>query len=462
MSKASRGAEDDRVVEPGRVATGPTQPTSEVLRKPVHTLAIVPRNARITVLGRKAYNVMLHKAQDQGLEQEKYRIPLSTILTGIGYDSHDYALVKKYLRAMVTTSVEWQTPTSGEGTDWDVSALLAHARLFKVRGEVWVEWSYATNLKQELLSPAVFARLKLEINLQLRTHPGLALYEICNRYRDIGRTARQAWRWWHPVLTGQPVTERMQLLEYRIFKRDTLKPAIAEVNALSDIEVDLVEHKEGRFVGEIQFMVRPKRQLSLPSALPPDPVDVTLVARAQSLGINEERVEQLVDEFGLAAFSAGLQGLQARMTSGYPGPVRDPYRYLRATLQGLPDVDAAPEGKGKDVEEGAATGSASADQGKRHARWAEEWLRRRRASIHAEIEALPPEQLLTLIEELHEDMVRRDVHPSKLKRLKSSGWRHSLVQEEMTHFYATRAYGQEWDQPSASQLLGIAGELGDA
>ena len=44
--------------------------------------------------------------------------------------------------------------------------------------------------------PAVFARLRLEIITQLRSHAGVVLYEICTRYKDVGRTARQPWRWW--------------------------------------------------------------------------------------------------------------------------------------------------------------------------------------------------------------------------------------------------------------------------
>ena len=221
---------------------------ADVLRKPVNALAIVPQSVRITYLARKAYNVLLYEAQDQGIEQDVYRAPLEQIIRGVEFDSHDTALIKKHLRAMVTTSVEWQSPTAGEGVAWNVCGLLAHARLYKDRGQNWVEWSYAINLKQELLEPSVFARLRLEVLTQLRSHTGVALYEICSRYRDIGRTARNPWRWWHPVLTGQPPDPaKLEKLDYRFFKRDTLRGAIAEVSAITDLEVELIEHRKGRF-----------------------------------------------------------------------------------------------------------------------------------------------------------------------------------------------------------------------
>jgi hypothetical protein len=120
-------------------SVAPAQSVDEV-RKPVNTLAIVPKTTRITSLGRKAYNVLLHEAQEAGLERDVFRAPLERIVKGVDFDSNDHALIKKHLRAMVSTTVEWQSPTSGEGSDWNVSGLLAHAKLTKERGQVWVEW----------------------------------------------------------------------------------------------------------------------------------------------------------------------------------------------------------------------------------------------------------------------------------------------------------------------------------
>ena len=271
---------------------------ADPLKKPVNTLAIVPQNKRITVLGRKAYNVMLCIAQDQGIDKETYRALLSDIVTGLDYGSNDLEPIKKHLRSMAATTVEWQSPTSGEGSKWSVCALIAHAELIKTRGQVWVEWSYAKPLKQELLEPAVFAKLSLGILSQMHTHAGVVLYEICTRYKAIGRTSRQNWRWWQPVVSGQPASEKLSRVEYRFFKRDTLKPAIAEVCAITDIDIELIEHKEGKFISDIQFLVRPKAHSSLPLRSPPRPVDLSLIQESLRLGIQEEKTEDLITAFG--------------------------------------------------------------------------------------------------------------------------------------------------------------------
>ena len=433
----------------------------DIVRKPVNTLAIVPKSARITPLGRKSYNVLLFEAQEQGLEKEVFRAPLERIVKGVDFDSNDHALIKKHLRAMVSTTVEWQSPTTGEGAAWNVSGLLAHAKLSKERGQVWVEWSYAINLKQELLEPTVFARLKLEIISQLRSHAGIALYEICTRYKDVGRTSRQHWRWWRPVLSGQPETERTAKLEYRIFKRDTLKPAIAEVSAITDVEVELVEHKEGRFIAEIQFLIRPKKQAPLPLGNPPDPVDLALVTRAQGLGIDDDKAEELVHAYGEAAVRTGLDALERRVASAFPAPLRDHYRYLRSLM---PGEVVKTERKAAEAAAKADVDSAESKevQVKRQARWAQEWIRRRRESVVDDINAMSAEEQSQLVAHLLADMETRAVHPSIRKRLQTSGWQHPLVLPEMVRYYAAGAHGDTWDKPTPEQLLGIAAELGDA
>jgi hypothetical protein len=453
-----------RATRPARRRAVAVTPEPDLLRKPVNTLAIVPKSARITVLGRKSYNVLLFEAQEQGLEKPEFRAPLERIIKGVDFDSNDHELIKKHLRTMVSTTVEWQSPTTGEGNTWNVSGLLAHARLTKERGQVWVEWSYAVNLKQELLQPTVFARLRLEIVSQLRSHPGVALYEICTRYKDIGRTARQKWRWWQPVLTGNPPSAKSAKQEYRIFKRDVLKHAVAEVNAITDLDVELAEFKEGRFIDEIQFTIKPKKQASLALGQAPKPVDLGLIERARRLGIADEAAEDLCQQHGDEAFGTALEALQRRIASSYPDPLRDPLRYLRALMPA--EVVKAE----KLAAERSAEASARNDpqspaardlQAKRKARWLAEWANRRREQIAAEVAALSTATQEGLVQELLADMDRRSVHPSMRKRLATSGWQHPMVRPEMIRFYAVASHGDHWDQPTAEQLLAVAAELSE-
>lgn len=427
------------------------------LKKPVNTLAIVPQNRKITALGRKAYNVMLSIAQTQGVEKEAYRAPLAEIVSGIDYGSNDLELIKKHLRAMASTIVEWNSPTTGEGAKWTVCPLISHATIVKESNQNFLEWGYAQPLRMELLSPAVFSKLSIGMLSQMHTHAGIVLYEICTRYKNVGRTARQNWRWWLPVLTGQPNSERLAKTEYRFFKRDTIKPAIAEVCSITDIEIELVEHKEGKSITDVQFYVRHKAQTPLPLKSPPKPVDLSLIKKAFDLGINEDRAEELIAKHGEEDVRQGLIDLEARMARDFPAPVREPYRYLKATLAGvqqkLVEVHIDPV-------ESAQTSQAesSKKQIELKASWRDEWLRRQKERVVAQIQELTEEGIRELELDLVRELQAKESHPSVIKRLQANGWGHPIVRHLMISFYARAAIGEDWDKPTTEALLDIASE----
>jgi hypothetical protein len=403
--------------------------------------------------------VMLYLAQEQGMERDIFRAPVSAVLAGLDFDSNDTGLVKRHLRAMATTAVEWQSPTTGEGASWAISGLIGHAEIKRERGQNWLEWSYSVRLKQELLEPSVFARLSIEIISQLRSHGAIALFEICSRYRDVGRTSRQPWSWWRPVLSGKPETDKQKQLEYRFFKRDVIKTAVAEVNALTDIEVELLDYKQGRFVADLQFVIRKRQQSQLALQQPPQPVDMSLVVRAVGLGIDDERAEQLLHDHGDSDFKLALDTLEKRVATAFPEPLRDAYRYIKSVLAS--QVAAQPAGHDGPVDTAAASAPAKDVQDRRRAKWVEEWMRRRRDALADEIAAMGDEAQQQLVDALQADMAARNVHPSIRKRLQTSGWQHAMVLHEMVRFFAKATVGDHWDQPTSEQLLDVAAQLGD-
>jgi len=260
------------------------------LKKAQEAIAILPKSGRVTLLTRRLFNSLLQLAQEDG-ELTMYRRRLSKILFNASFDSNNTEVVKEQLRRMASIQVEWNS-TSGAGERrWGVSNLLADAEIIEEKGAVWIEWSYSEKVRAKLLDPEVYARISLQAYSQMRSSASAALYEICARYvtNPSNLTMRATWQWWRPRLTGNP-EDAVETTEYKFFKRDVLKPSIAEVNRLADICVELVEHKDGRRVNEIQFRVKKVNQghLNLP--------DPNMV--------NSEIVKRLVDEIGLTAEEA--------------------------------------------------------------------------------------------------------------------------------------------------------------
>jgi plasmid replication initiation protein len=306
------------------------------LKKSVETLAIVPKKDRISILARKVYNVMMHYAQEQGIEQPVYRVRLRDIVVGIDFNSKNDEIIKEHLRQMVTTKIEWQSPTKGEGAKWTVSALIAHAELIKEKGELFLEWSYAINIKAGILNPERFARISLAFQSEFKSMPGLVLYEICSRYVQNeafeGLTPRQHWTWWRPVLTGAPEDQVGIYLEWKYFNRDVIKKAVIEVNQITNFEVKVIEHAgKGRAIGDIQFSVRLKMQKKLPLTTP-TPVNLKDIGRAIVAGVHQEKAESLLSKHGDKNFTEAIDALEKRQKRTNQEPVADPYQYLKAVI----------------------------------------------------------------------------------------------------------------------------------
>ncbi len=324
--------------------------SSAELRKAVEAIALQPKNGKITLLTRKLFNVLLAVAQQADDSGDTYRALLSDIVANSAFDSNDTALVKEHLRRMVSVQVEWSTGTSSQkpGRKWGISTLIADAEILEdpATRRVWVEFSFAPKIKKKLLDPVQYARLSLQFQSQLRSSAGLALYEICVRYltNPSHLTMREPWEWWRPILSGTPDTEAGDEAkrEYKYFKRDYLRPAIAEVNAVTNIFVELIEHREGRRVAEIQFRVSERKQPMLALDEHPNVFDSTLVDRMVKIGIPLKEAQTLYADSEENRIRAALQMTEQRMRSTTLPPVRSAAALFKDALKKgyAPPVDS--------------------------------------------------------------------------------------------------------------------------
>jgi Initiator Replication protein len=332
--------------------TDVVNPTSAELRKAVEAIAIQPKSGKITLLTRKLFNVLLAVAQQADDSGDTYRALLSDIVANSAFDSNDTALVKEHLRRMVSVQVEWSTGTSSQkpGRKWGISTLIADAEILEdpVTRRVWVEFSFAPKIKKKLLDPVQYARLSLQFQSQLRSSAGLSLYEICVRYltNPSHLTMRETWEWWRPILSGTPDTEAGDEAkrEYKYFKRDYLRPAIAEVNTVTNIFVELIEHREGRRVAEIQFRVTERKQPMLALDEHPNVFDSTLVDRMVKIGISLKDAQTLYADSEENRIRAALQMTEQRMRSTTLPAVRSAAALFKDALKKgyAPQLEALP------------------------------------------------------------------------------------------------------------------------
>lgn len=305
---------------------------------------ITPRVARggtLTLLSRKLLNVLLYHAQklrqpgadapdDDPLHAGFFWLPLRVLATDAHYNSEDMQVIRGALQRLQDIKI-----IVDDASRFSSDVLVPSIRIISHgRGRpVMVGWKFAAETERILLSPTFdYTTLSLYYGSVLQTTAGAGLYEIARRYltNPSRLTAREPWEWWFDTLTGQPMSNRKP--EYKFFKRDTLKPAMEEVN-LTNLRVELIEHKEGRRVRDLQLRVTPAAQSNL--ELPPPPlINSRVLTRMTDYGIVATEAENLFVTHGEALVIQTLDWMRRRLENPKLPTVHSPAALLRSALRG--------------------------------------------------------------------------------------------------------------------------------
>lgn len=297
----------------------------------------------LSLMGRRLFNVLVYHAQRFGRPgvdapvpfdtcpntEDYFWIALPEIVQDSSWGSKDHMLVIAVLQQLQATLVE-----SDSKTRFSSVQLLGAVHVLKGSGRrpTLVGWEFPRSTRDILSNPDIYTKLSIHHLTSLSTVGGTALYEIGKRYltNPGGKTARHHWQWWYDTLTGKQIGS-VTYPEYRYFKRDTLTPAIEEVNR-TDIHVELVEFKSGRAVDELQFTIQPARQASL--ELPIGPViDSAVIARLTALGFTDRQAGDIVCAHESGYLRATLDFVELRIADKKLEAVKSPAAFMRKALK---------------------------------------------------------------------------------------------------------------------------------
>ena len=417
---------------------------SAELRKPHEMIVMVPQTRRVTLTGRRIYNVLLQVAQARMAASDSlpladflFDAPLNALLRSTGSKGEDRTAAKRYLQEMQDLKVTWESTAPGDGVKWRGLHMLTEVVLEIRKGENWVSWSFPPSIMGALREPTRWARIDLGVLARLGTYEAVALYEICARYRDnpAGVTSRKPTAWWADALSHTPGgTERR---EWRKFKNERVKEAVDEINRETDLEIELIEHKQGRAVVDVQFAVRRKRTAAWQDVAP---VDASLALRAESLGIREAKLEGLVQEFGEDNVRQQLVQLERRAGNPKLRSIENPYSYLRTLLRAAgTSAEPAPEAgePSTPVPPPAAPREWVDEDGERQAK--------RIAELKLEIGRLGPNERKVWADRALEDLARKGQLTAVVSRRAEQGdVLHGLLGATVVRLYAEATYGDLW------------------
>ncbi len=295
-------------------------------RKTNEAIGLRVSEGRLSLLSRKTFNLMVYHAQKLGVPgqnapldtpvaQKYFWIPLTDLARDAAYDSKDTELLKKSVQELQDIRIYMEDEKQWTSERLVSSVKIVNSAGLKRRGgRVWFGFAFPPEVANLVMNPGAYTKLSIYYQTMLRSGASLALYEICRRFatNPSRLSSRERWEWWYGALSGNPVTEGLP--QYKYFKRDVLKTSISEINAVTDIEVELVEHKQGRKVVDLQFRIRLNEQPALDLPAPPL-IDAAMIERLMQLGIAQEEATAIFvshDDATLAGDARPGRGARAQ------------------------------------------------------------------------------------------------------------------------------------------------------
>lgn len=234
--------------------------TRELVKK--HAGAIHIKND-ISCLQRKVWNVLLHNAYEELGDSTilTHRIRVRDLMDLAGFDSKNVGYLKEALEDMVTTKLTWNIIDERGKKEWGVSAALASAIIV----DGICSYAYSPHLRAKLYNPEFYAKIDILILSRFSSGHALALYENCVRYRNIHQTPYLPLSLFRDLIG---VGENSSYDDFKVLNRAVIKPAMKEINTVSDINLDVEMRREKRKVVGLKFFIQENAQASLPMEAP--------------------------------------------------------------------------------------------------------------------------------------------------------------------------------------------------
>ena len=234
--------------------------------------------SKVSLLQRRAWNVLLANAYNELPNKDIHSVSLVELATKLGFDSGNQEYLKKVLKSIVDCTVEWNLLNKDNKEVWGAASLLASA---EIENGICT-YGFAPHLRRQLHNPRIYAKLNLRLQNQFTSKYALILWEVCFDYFDTDRDKGET-----PFIPLETFKSLMGLEEtdypvYKVLNQSVIKPAIKEINTVTDYHVE-VEHKRiGRKVAELKFRITRFKHLPVQESVFPDienlpPIAIELV-----------------------------------------------------------------------------------------------------------------------------------------------------------------------------------------
>ena len=232
----------------------------------------------ITHLQRRAWNVLLANAYHELADKDIHRVSMVELAAKLGFDSKNDAYLKGMIKALVDCTVEWNILGKNNKQVWGAAALLGSAEI----DNGVCTYSFAAHLRHKLHNPIMYTKLNLRLQNRFKSQYALILWEVCFDYFNVERSRGET-----PFIPIETFRELMgvESNEYPLFgelNRNVIKPAIKEINDLTNYHVEVEQKRIGRKIAQLKFRITKVKKAPIQESLFPDlnnlpPVAIELV-----------------------------------------------------------------------------------------------------------------------------------------------------------------------------------------
>ncbi len=241
------------------------RPKKKTGQEVIKASAAIQIEGQITLLQRRAWNVLLAHAYHELPYKERHSILVPELIRDLEYDSGNQEYLKESLKALIHSSVEWNILGKDGKNRWGAAALIAGV---EINDGVCV-YEYASVLREKLYNPQMYARLSLLVQNRFESKHALTLWELCVDYlgakREYGETP------WIDVDDLRKIlgveNSHYYGATFKHLKQKILTPAVTAITQLSDFTVTVAYQHQGRKVMALKFSM--ERKAMRPALAPP-------------------------------------------------------------------------------------------------------------------------------------------------------------------------------------------------
>jgi hypothetical protein len=325
--------------------------TPQELRKNVSAIHV---SGELSLLERKLVNVLLLNAFDKLLTERKHTIPVGILSKMLGRDdSNNVENLKRALTNIMKTVITFDLLSDSKKAAWVAAPPLSFAGI----SEGVCTYEYSEWLSERLANPDIYAIINVNVQRQFTGAYALALYENCVRFRRVGSTGWLSVALWRRLLGADADLYN----EFKWFSAKVIKPAVSEVNQVSNILITPEYRRDGRYVKDIRFLVADNPQRSVLDAA--DDTDAIRESesfkRLVNLGIGERLAITWIQQEPERALQVAIYTEERARRNQITGSTGG---YARTIFENGTSLEVSPIERAREELKAAATDNAKAQQ----------------------------------------------------------------------------------------------------